>query len=97
MRPFRFFFMFSLGIFLFLFVGRFILFALFAAAILSLIFFIGRKVMTFFRGMDWEGSPSGYYGRRRMKPVWKNDLLLEYPQAIPIEKMVKAERVIEVQ
>jgi hypothetical protein len=97
MRPFRFFFMFSLGILLFLFVGRFILFALLGAAILSLIFFIGRKVMTFFRGMDWEGHPSGYYGRGRMKPVWKNDMLLEYPRPISIEQSVKAERVIEVQ
>ena len=59
MRPFKFFFAFSLGILIFLFFARFLIFAAIAAAVLSFIFFVFRKIRYFFHGMTWEES--GYY------------------------------------
>lgn len=85
MRPFRFFFALSLGIALFLFFAKFIIFALFGAAILSLVFFLARKIKYFFRRLDWEGNDyyadqyRGNFRSRKQMPVWKNDLLVHYP------------------
>ena len=84
-RPFKFFFAFSLGVILFLFFARFIIMALIGAAILSGIFFIARRIKYFFRRLRWEEE--GYYDDHyrhdyrapRQLPVWKDDLLVDYP------------------
>jgi len=52
-RPFRFFFGLAIGIILLSFLARVFVFALIAAAIMSTAFFIGRKVINFFRYMSW--------------------------------------------
>ena len=85
MRPFKFFFALSLGIVLFLFFARFVIFALLIAAAMSFIFYIGRRLKYFFRRLDWQED--AYYDRpfrrkyakRRELPVWKDDLLVHYP------------------
>ena len=52
-RPFRFFFGLAIGFVLLSLVARVFVFALIAAAIMSTAFFIGRKVVNFFRRMNW--------------------------------------------
>ena len=52
-RPFKFFFALAIGFVLLSFVARVFVFALIAAAIMSTAFFIGRKVINFFRYMTW--------------------------------------------
>lgn len=85
MRPFRFFFALSLGLFVFFFLARLVLLALFAAAVMSLVFFLGRKVKNFFQRLSWEedhyDAPSfrNNYRRAIQRPIWKDDLLVEYP------------------
>lgn len=85
MRPFRFFFMLSLGFMLFFFVARFLLVALLAAAIMSGLFFVARRIKSFFQRMEWEEGYHNYHPSRRRhprslaQPVWKDDLLVEYP------------------
>ncbi|MBK7408911.1 MAG: hypothetical protein IPJ40_13135 [Saprospirales bacterium] len=81
MRPFKFFFMIPLALLFFFFIGRFLFFAFMLAAMFSLVFFIGRKAMSVL-----------HY--REEKPVWKNDLLMEYPS--PFKESLRAERIIEV-
>ena len=54
MRPFRFFFLVSIGVIVFFAVAKVVLFALFIAAIMSLIFFGVRTIMNFFSGLRWE-------------------------------------------
>lgn len=80
-RPFRFFFAFSLGLILFFFLARFVVFALIMAAALSLVFFIGRKIKRFFQRLSWEEDRyyEPHFRRRRQLPVWRDDLLMEYP------------------
>ncbi|MEZ4886658.1 MAG: hypothetical protein R3E32_18160 [Chitinophagales bacterium] len=56
MKPFKFFFALSLGVFLFFFIARFVVMAAIAAAVLSFAFFLGRKIKNFFRYLTWEGS-----------------------------------------
>jgi len=56
MRPFKFFFAISLGVFFFFFIARFVIMAAIVAAILSFFFFVGRKIKNFFRYMTWEDS-----------------------------------------
>ena len=82
MKPFKFFFAVSLGILLFGFLARFVLFALVMAAAFSFIFFIGRRIKNFFQHLNWEenGSYRRYHHRRQQLPVWKDDLLLYYPE-----------------
>ena len=94
MRPFKFFFLLSMGLLFFFAIGRFLLVALLGAAFLSFVFAIGARATRFFRDLDWDGQPVRRYGRR-MKPVWKNGLLLDYP--VRSENPIRAERVIEVQ
>jgi hypothetical protein len=95
MRPFRFFFVASLGLFLFFFFARFVIMALAMAAVLSFVFFLGRSVKNFFQRLDWRENDYRYYGRSRRRPVWKDDLLLEYPaRGLELEKNY---RVIKVQ
>ena len=80
-RPFRFFFAFSLGLILFFFFARFVILALIMAAAFSFIFFLTRKIKRFFQRLSWQEDdyyePS--YRSRRQLPVWKDDLLMEYP------------------
>lgn len=64
MRPFKFFFAFSLGILIFLFFARFLILAAIGAAVLSLIYFVFRKIRYFFGGMDWEERSRYDYGPR---------------------------------
>jgi hypothetical protein len=54
MRPFKFFFSISLGVIVFFFLARFIVAALFIAAILSLLFYVGRRLSYFFRDLSWQ-------------------------------------------
>ena len=54
MRPFRFFFVLSLGIFFFFFIARFVILALIVAAIMSVVFHLARKVKRFFQRLDWQ-------------------------------------------
>lgn len=84
MRPFRFFFGLSLGIIFFVFLARFVLLALVMAAILSVAFHFGRKIKRFFQRLRWEEEEDSYFFRRPYrqsveKPIWKGDLLWEYP------------------
>ncbi|MEM7103902.1 MAG: hypothetical protein AAF502_12265 [Bacteroidota bacterium] len=73
MRPFRFFFVLSLGIIIFYFVARVLIFALFAAAILSFGYFLFRKIRSFFFRLDWDGN--GYYQHQQPNyfPNWRYD------------------------
>lgn len=54
MKPFRFFFGVSLALILFFFLARFVIWAMIAAAIMSIVFHLSRKVMNFFRNLSWE-------------------------------------------
>jgi len=80
-RPFKFFFALSLGILAFLFLARFVFVAFLLAAVLSVVFFIGQKIKSFFLNVRWEqGYPSSEeYHRPSSIPVWKDDLLMHYP------------------
>jgi len=89
MRPFRYFFGLSLGVLLFLFLARFVLTALVIAAMLSVAFYIGKRLKNFFLGISWDEedyvSPRERFrnrmARRPQIPVWKDDLLMHYPNA----------------
>lgn len=61
MRPFRFFFGVSMAIILFFFFARLVLWALIAAAVMSVVFHVSRKVKNFFRNLRWEDDD--YYHR----------------------------------
>lgn len=54
MRPFRFFFGVSLAVILFFFLARFVVLALIAAAVFSVIFHVSRKIKNFFLNLEWE-------------------------------------------
>ena len=85
MRPFRFFFMLALGFMLLFFVARFVVVALVVAAVMSTLFFIARRIKGFFSRMDWDEGYHGHYPYQRryqraiQQPVWKDDLLVDYP------------------
>ncbi|MBK6901928.1 MAG: hypothetical protein IPH04_03705 [Saprospirales bacterium] len=84
MRPIRFLFMLSLGFLLFFFAGRFLLFAFVAFVLFGLVFKAGRRIL--------------YHRQRRQhNPVWKNDLLLEYPDGLGIKEERRAHRIIVVE
>ena len=84
MRPFQFFFPLALGLILFLFTARFIIMALLIAAAMSIVFHIGRRLKYVFYQRPWRGDNYYRFKRSRMRPVWKDDLLLEYPSE-PLE------------
>lgn len=67
MRPFKFFFAFSLGILIFLFFARFLILAAIAAAVLSFVFFVFRKIRYFFQDMTWE-ERGHYYHHHYRRP-----------------------------
>lgn len=76
--------MLSFGFLLFFFAGRFLLFAFVAFVLFGLVFRVGRRLF--------------YHRRRRAEnPVWKNDLLLEYPDGSGIKEERRAHRVIVVE
>ena len=54
MRPFRFFFGVSLAVIMFFFFARFVVMALIAAAVFSVIFHVSRKVKNFLLNLRWE-------------------------------------------
>lgn len=62
MRPFRSFFMISLVFFLFLFFARFLVMAFFAAAVLTFIAFVARKIKTASR-YDYTQEYNPYHWR----------------------------------
>ena len=74
--------MLSLGFLFFFFIGRFLFFAFAVAAVFGLVFMTGRRAL---------------YGSRRRphKPIWKNDLLMEYPGSLQEEN--RPQRVIIVE
>ena len=53
MKPFKFFFLVSLGIFVFMFLARFVIMSLVIAAILSLIYFAFKTVFGFVHKLTW--------------------------------------------
>lgn len=61
MRPFKFFFMASVGIIIFLFVARVLFTALIIAAIFSLVYYIGRGIIHFFSKMNWDDRYASQY------------------------------------
>jgi len=82
MRPFKFFFAISLGLILFSFLARFVIVAFLLAAAFSLVFFVGRIIKNFFQDLSWENEDRfrNRFRRRAQLPVWKDDLLLYYPE-----------------
>ncbi len=67
--------MFSLGILLFMFVAKFVVMALIAAAVMSLVFFAARRMRYFFSNLSWEERPYYYdhvhYRQRRGLNSWQ--------------------------
>ena len=74
-HPFKFFFGVSLGLIVLFFVARIFIAALFMAAVLSLIFFVGRKIKNFFKYMTWDDEDYNYRRdyRRRNLPYWERE------------------------
>ena len=73
MRPFRFFFALSLGLFFLFFVAKFVIMALVVAAVLSTAFFVFRRVRYFLLGMTWEDHRYRYHNHfhtPRGLPEW---------------------------
>lgn len=54
MKPFKFFFGLAIGVIVFLFLARVLFTAVIIAAVLSLIYYVARGAMNFFRRLDWE-------------------------------------------
>jgi hypothetical protein len=94
MLPFRFFFLFSVGMLLFFFVGKFLLFAFLLAAGFSLIYNLFRKAGSMFYGRDWDRYSHPRYRNHNLKPVWKHELANDYP--IRLDDFVNNERIIQV-
>jgi len=80
MRPFKFFLLLALALMFFSGIGRFLIFGFIAAT-------IGLAVLAIRRATNRTR-------RRERGPVWKNDLLMEYPGS-PAEE-IRVDRVIEV-
>ena len=79
-HPFKFFFGLSLGVIVFFFLARVVVFALIMAAALSLLFFVGRKIKNSFKYMTWEDEYDHYRGdyrrdfyRKRNLPYWERE------------------------
>lgn len=92
--------MLSLGVFVFFFLARFVIGALFVAAILSFVFFLGRKLRNFFHRLDWEEYPQNdrfdHHSRRALKSwLYENDPLTDTLER-PVE-LVSHYRVIKIQ
>jgi hypothetical protein len=92
MRPFRFFFALSLGLFFLFFIARFVVMALIVAAVMSTIFFVFRQLRHFFMGMQWEDRRYAYYNRyerpnQLTKQYFEDDLFWSR-QERPAERLV---------
>ena len=98
MKPFKFFFAISLGLMLFGFLARFLIMAFLLAAAFSLVFFLGRKIKNFFQDLSWENEDRfrNRFRRRPHLPVWKDDLLLYYPEKQREYQPEYRDRIIEV-
>ena len=75
-HPFKFFFGVSVALIVLFFLARVFVAALFMAAVLSLIFFVGRKIKNFFKYMTWEDEDYHYrrdYRFRRNLPYWERE------------------------
>lgn len=74
--PFKFFFAFSIGVIVFFFLARVFVAALVMAAVLSLVFFVFRKIKNFFKYMTWEDRYDRYqrsYQYQRNLPYWERE------------------------
>lgn len=72
--PFKFFFALSIGVILFFFLARVFVVAFLMAAVLSLGFFLVRKIKNFFKNMNWEDEDDyryGYHQNQNNIPFWK--------------------------
>lgn len=103
MKPFKFFFAVALGLMAFFFLARVVLAAFLIAGVMSIGYFLFRKVVDFFRYLSWGGYDSRYDDYRdedrryeHSLPGWKfeHDLLVDdwdHPR-----ERVFAERIIPV-
>lgn len=73
MRPFKFFFALSLGLFVFFFVARFVIPALVLAAILSGILFLVQRARYFFSGLGWNQYHPYHRSEYRSYPGLMNE------------------------
>ena len=86
MRLFKFFFAVSLAIMAFFFIARVVVVAVMMAAVMSLVFFMGRKIKSFFRNMDWrdESDYQAAFGNNRaqgLMPAFAYDQVISLDQA----------------
>ena len=85
MRPFRFFFGVSLAVIMFFFLARFVVIALMAAAVLSVIFHVSRKIKNFFLNLSWEEDDhyiSDFRRQYQISPRYSKvneDMYYDYP------------------
>ena len=79
MKPFKFFFALSLGVMFFFFIARFVVAAFVIAAVMSVVFFIGRKIGNFLRTLAWNGhyKREWEYAKNQYRsselPFWKEE------------------------
>lgn len=86
MKPFKFFFALSLGVFFLFFIAKFVIMAAIVAAVLSFLFFVGRKIKNFFRYLTWEDPyyPNsdyrfeGYSDRTPQMRMWKQEFFSDF-------------------
>lgn len=108
-RPFRFFFGLAIGFVLLSFVARVFVFALLAAAVMSTIYFVGRRVFNFFRYMTWTDDRYEYEHHRsyqfdnpfekrfeRKVPAWNRKAESALEKWDREWQEMKRERIIEV-
>lgn len=76
MRPFKFFFLASLAVFAFFFVAKFVIMALIAATVLSVLFFIVRKVRMAINYHKWNDhwlEEEDRFALHQNFPTWAAD------------------------
>ena len=94
--PFKFFFALSIGVIVFFFLARVFVAALVMAAVLSLVFFVFRKIKNFFKYMTWEDRYDRYqrsYQYQRNLPYWerKEDALFDLREQRRRERIIIVE------
>ena len=67
MRPFKFFFLFSIGVIVFFALAKVVLVALFFAAVMSLIFFGFKTLGNFFNKLSWDYGNRGNYSEQYLR------------------------------
>lgn len=81
-KPFKFFFALALGIMVFFVVARLVIGALFIAAILSVLFFLGKKIKNFFYNLNWREESDYYLPQEYRTPptmlLWKEDFFTDF-------------------